>query len=283
MKLKIGEQNVVIVYDSEKSLFQVDVIQGDGGIIRSELRLKETLNLLEVLLESLTRLQKPTSSSKDDRLEDVLPAYRTTILGKLKALASIADEKKKNITFIPAPTSQAMAEVFIGIPQEEINLFKREELTNACGEFMEAMGFELETKEEPVFGSFFQKLWFKLNKPATKAEIEEVYNKGKLALEATYLNKPTADATETIANAATKLIEALKNIDQGVLRLGAILVVKVKKDNETIILAETVSPELASTLDDNPKLLRNPNAIYELMLGDKSPDTKIEEGGGVAS
>jgi hypothetical protein len=148
-------------------------------------------------------------------------------------------------------------------------LFIIENIQNACGDFMEAVGYELEVKNEPVFGSFFQRIKFKLKHPKTQEEIEDLYNKGKQALEAKYLNLPTAEATEKIANAASKIIDSIADIDEAAIRLGAIIIVKINKNGRSIIVSETVSPSLASTLDNMPNILSNPRAVYELLSVDK--------------
>ena len=161
------------------------------------------------------------------------------------------------------------SDVLISLPQDNLNLFDIERIQNACGDFMEALGYELEIKNEPVFGSFFQKIKFKLKQPKTQAEIDDLYNKGKQALEAKYLNLPTAEATEKIVNSASKIIESLATIDEAAIRLGAIIIVKIKKDGKTIIVSETVSPALASSLDNMPNILSNPDIVYDLLKVDK--------------
>lgn len=161
------------------------------------------------------------------------------------------------------------SDVLISLPQDNLNLFDIERIQNACGDFMEALGYELEIKNEPVFGSFFQKIKFKLKQPKTQAEIDDLYNKGKQALEAKYLNLPTAEATEKIVNSASKIIESLATIDEAAIRLGAIIIVKIKKDGKTIIVSETVSPALASSLDNMPNILSNPHIVYDLLKVDK--------------
>lgn len=169
-------------------------------------------------------------------------------------------------------------QVFIALPQREIELLDRETIQNTTGDFMEAMGFELKTEDEPVYGSFFQNLWFKRSKKLVGQELGEVYGKGKQALEAQYLNVPTAEASEKLANAAANLIKALESIDEGVLRMGSLIVVKIEREGKSLILAETVSHKLMCVFEDNSNILSNPAAVYELIKGDKKMDDQIDTG-----
>lgn len=166
-------------------------------------------------------------------------------------------------------------ELYIGIPQKEIDIFTTEHIQNACGEFMEALGFELKTKNEPVYGSFYQQLKFWMKKEKTQKELDDIFQKGKLALETKYLNVPTAEASAKLAEAASKVIESLANIDDAAIRLGAIVIVKTKKEGKSILLVETVSPTLANTLDSMPNILTNPSAVYELLKVDKIKANKF--------
>ncbi len=167
--------------------------------------------------------------------------------------------------------------VFVSIPAAVIDIFDVEELVNACGDFMEEIGFEMETKDEPVYGSFFQHFLFKSKKRKTKEEIKDLYKKGKEALESQFINLPAAEVTEKLATAAGALIQAIDKQDEAVLRMGAILIVKVQQNNKSVIVAETVSPEITRVLDNNPSLLKHPQAVYELIIGIKGGHVKKQD------
>ena len=174
------------------------------------------------------------------------------------------------------------ADVFIALPQKNIELSVIEDIQNAAGDFMEALGYEMEQKEEPVIGSFFQKIKFLLNSDKTRKEVNDAYEKGKLALELNYLNMPNAEVTEKLANSAANLISALNGIDEGALRLGAILVVKrLNHMGNTDIIAETLSPELTMLFDKNPQLLSNPSNVFNLLESVKKDKNYFLEGDGV--
>jgi hypothetical protein len=170
-----------------------------------------------------------------------------------------------------------IANVFIALPQKELNIFIIESIQNACGEFMEGLGFEIKTQNEPVYGSFFQKIVFIFKSEKTQKEINSLYEKGKDALVANYLNLPTAEATSKLSEAAASLINSISDIDEAAIRLGAIVIVKTKKNNKTILLTETVSPTLATMLDNSPNILTNPRAVYELLQVEKLKSNVFDE------
>jgi len=167
--------------------------------------------------------------------------------------------------------------VVIWIPDEKIPLLVTENIVKACDEFMEELGFELKSQDEPVLGSFWKKLLYKYKGSGAEDELKKTYSKGKKALEAKYLNLPSAEVTEKLANATSKLIEATKSVEEIVLRLGGILFVKTQKNGKSLIIAETISPELAAKLDANPHLLKDPNQIFDLLSQGKK-NVELEQG-----
>lgn len=250
--------------------FIIDLIPNSANGMNQKLLSQYTEFVADQLLISLG--QTPLYKSKNPFGFMEALSIRTKIHYFTEKLSEF---KSKTVDF-------GKSEVFISLPQEEIDLFTIENITNACGEFMEALGFELEVKEEPIYGSFFQRLKFVFRKRTTEVELNDAYEKGKLALEAKFLNLPTAEASEKIVNSTSNLITAIKDVDECVLRLGAIMLVKIQKDGKAIIVAETVSPKLISVLDENPNILKNPNLVYDLLQSEKAPIKELGEGEGTA-
>lgn len=166
--------------------------------------------------------------------------------------------------------SEYKEQVFIYLPASEIPLLVTEKLTNACGEFMEALGFELELENEPIYGSFIQNMLFRIKEGTklTQREIAKDFSKGKKALELKYVELPTAEQTEKLANSASKIVELLKGQDEGVVRLGALLVLKKQIDGKSKVIIQQLNFDLISILDKSPQLLQNLQTVYELITGD---------------
>jgi len=160
------------------------------------------------------------------------------------------------------------AEVEIYIPDAHVSLRDSENITNACGEFMEALGYELETEDEPIYHSFWKKLKFVFTKQASPEEIDKLFNTGKRALQLKQVELPTAEQTEKLANASAKMVEALDKFEEGIARLGAVLVLKKKVNGETRLIIQQLSQELIQILDEKPQLLKSLQTVYELVTGD---------------
>ena len=176
--------------------------------------------------------------------------------------------------FIP---QKIKADVFIGLPQEDIDIFTIERIQNATGDFMEAMGFELKAQDEPVFGSFYQRFIYLLN-GEVKQEVSELYRTGKDALNAQLVDLPSAEATSKLLGSAADVIRSLEGVGAAAIRCGSILIVKVTREGVPEIVVETISYELAALLNKNPALLRNPSIVFDLISGMRVPDRAIEEG-----
>ncbi|RPD50260.1 hypothetical protein DNI29_05545 [Hymenobacter sediminis] len=152
--------------------------------------------------------------------------------------------------------------VYVSIPQPHIRNQDLEYILESLNFFMSVCGFEYQSEEEPIFGSFIQSLIFWTKKPKTQQQVHEIYDKGKAALEANYLGKPVAESTAQLSSAAAQLIAACQNVDEIVLRTGALILVKAIIDGRTIMSVETISPQLMAHLDHNPGLLRDPRLVY---------------------
>lgn len=172
-------------------------------------------------------------------------------------------------------------QVFIFLPAERVSIMESESITNACGEFMEALGYELETENEPIFGSFLQNMWFRIKKGSeiTQTEIKEDFKKGKKALELKYVELPTAEQTEKLANSAAKIVELLESQDEGIVRLGALIVLKKQVDGKSKIIIQQLNFNLISILDKSPQLLQNLQTVYELLTGDVKGAKSLDETG----
>jgi hypothetical protein len=265
----MGKNNLEITYDQEKESFLL-LITTDDKTVPFTLSDQQALLLADYLQSHL--IYKTTR----ERIE-VLKNLRLQLQHENLSDTDIAIPMHSSSSQVNVKRT---AEVFIGLPQEEIDIFTIEKFQNACGEFMEALGFELKTEDEPIYGSFFQRLQFLSKSKRTNEEIDDIYQKGKRALEYKYLNVPAADATSQLSQAASQLISAVKDIDEAVVRLGSILLVKTSKEGKSQIIIETVSHELASSFDNNPNLLKNPNAVYELLVGERKKQNNVDEGEG---
>ncbi|NMH26494.1 hypothetical protein [Flavobacterium silvaticum] len=177
-----------------------------------------------------------------------------------------ANVKRGHGYFAGGEVIDQSTDVYIALPQKKISLQTIEGIQNACGDLMDALGFELEQKEEPVIGSFFQRLKFLFTSPKTKREAQDIYDKGKFALELAYLNMPNAEITEKLALASSNMMAQLEHVDEGVIRLGAIILVKYKTDvGNSRIIINTLSPQLTALFDSSPQLMNDPTTVFKMI------------------
>ncbi|MDU0371043.1 hypothetical protein ACFPAF_11605 [Hymenobacter endophyticus] len=166
---------------------------------------------------------------------------------------------------VQSESKKQQALVYISIPQHYIQNEDLDNILESVSTFMSVCGFEYQSEEEPILGSFIQSLIFWTKKPKTQQQVHEIYDKGKAALEANYLGKPVAESTAQLSSAAAQLIAACQNVDEIVLRTGALIIVKAIIDGRTIMSVETISPQLMNHLDQNPGLLRDPRLVYHFL------------------
>jgi hypothetical protein len=179
----------------------------------------------------------------------------------------------------PVPIYENTGELIIAIPDSVVDLQTQEKITNAAGDLMEAMGFELEAQEEPIHGSFFSRSKWKRIKQIFTEEATEVYEKAKVALEVQQINMPQAEVTHKLATAAASLLEATKDVKQIVVRCEGLLLVKAVINGETVVVIETVSPKLAAALNAIPTMIQDPATMFHVLSAEKAKNKLIEESG----
>ncbi len=231
----------------------------------------------EMALEIIKSLLAP-ESDLTDFINDIVVKSTTA---RRKRSDSIR-RRNLNWDFNPA---FADAKLIIASP-DDIELLIGQQITNSAGEFMEAMGFELDIHNEPVKGSWWQWAKFKSKSPRTAAEIEDIYDQGKRALETRHVGNPTADETLKLADASAKLLDALKNIPIISVRLERIIILKYPNDKgESVVSIQSVSSALGKYLDENPQVLLNPQVLHNMIIAQQSlaKPKELGEGEGVQS
>lgn len=205
-----------------------------------------------------------------------LPTFQTLTNHKvgLGVLIDTHIELKDSLPIVQT-TSKPTAELTIYIPDKVVPLLDAEQITNACGDFMEALGFEMETEDEPIYRSFWKKIKFVFSKEASPEELEKLFKKGKRALELRHVELPTAEQTEKLANAAAKVVESLEKFDEGIVRLGTLLVLKKKVDGTPTIIIQQLNQDLIKIFDEKPQLLKSLRTVYELVTGDVAAEKAL--------
>lgn len=191
----------------------------------------------------------------------------TDMIDKVNEIRSdVLNQKLKNLSFQNVLVSSSYtkpyfreyneAEVNIYI-KDQLSLKEQEDLTNACGEFMEALGYELKAEEEPILNSFWKRLKFVLKRNVTDDDLYRTFRKGKQALELKYVELPTAEQTEKLANAAEKLATTLEKVNEGAILLGNLLAIKKMVDGQPQLIIRQLTSDQVYALSLDPELIKN--------------------------
>ncbi len=181
-----------------------------------------------------------------------------------------AEADKSPYIELPTP-DKPMVEVMIYIPDSDVSLMDSEAITNRCGDFLETLGFELETEDNPIYSSFFKRMNFIFPKRVPERTVDNLMKMGKGALNGEYVKMPTPEDTEKLANAAEKLVASLDKFDEGVVRLGVLLVLKKRVNGDPQIFILELNQTLIELLREKPQLMKSLTTLYELVTGDTGP------------
>jgi hypothetical protein len=170
------------------------------------------------------------------------------------------------------------SEVIIYIP-EKPSLFEQENIVNACGEFMEALGYEMKTEDEPIYNSFWQKIKFIFKRNITEEDVNGLFDKGKKALELKYVELPTAEQTEKLANATEKILNSIAKFDNCTIRLGSLLIVKRMVGTESVLKIHQLSLEEIKYLEENNSIIKDVDPLTQLskLAGPKHSKSEFKE------
>jgi hypothetical protein len=228
-----------------------------NSTISIELPQKETLEFLATMMKVVIDEEKVDLLSVSLLEDDISGLYFQ--LHKLR-------QRFKEIYDVAASAVESYLIVYIKDRQH--SLITGEQLVNAGGDLMESLGFTIAGRGEPVYGSFFQKVKYVFSGTIGTEDLEKLYFKGKKALELKYVDLPTAEQTEKLANAADKLVSTLQNVEEGVVRCGALIVLKGHFNGKPRLIIQQLSTEMILILERSPNIIYNLNTVYELITGD---------------
>jgi len=126
--------------------------------------------------------------------------------------------------------------------------------------------------------SLWKTLRFKLRKgtsPEAGREMiglaQNALNLAKDGLEHHYIDGPEAEAAMKLATAASTVIASLAGVEDAVLRIGPLLLVKCTQNGVCRIAAQTISPKLRRLLDENPRMLQSSEVLFAMLAEEKEP------------
>ena len=135
-------------------------------------------------------------------------------------------------------------------------------IREATRQFLKKGGFEQILQCNVYRGSFYQKLLFRFFGRGGKKAGERVLKEGYEVLRQQFIDAPQAQSANLLAEAVKHFSDALQTVNNGVIRAGPFITVKVTRNDETFMIAEMMTPALARELQENPEMLKDPNTVF---------------------
>lgn len=137
--------------------------------------------------------------------------------------------------------------------------------------FTESIGFEGADEYPSEYGSWFKKWLVRAKELLTSEQLMERFESGERALQLAYVNKAQSEVDKNHSEAASNLLRAIEDIDQGVCQIGSILVVKTTDDSgRTRVVTRTLTQRELMLIERDQNLLKCPSTVLEALdrLGD---------------
>jgi len=146
---------------------------------------------------------------------------------------------------------------------------QRARLESAISDVLKLLDFDPDLQLPGIEGSWYKKMWYKTHSALTSKEVEDRLKKLEKAVETVYIDKPMAEASNIHGDTVSKLIDALKEIDDGCLQVGNVLVIKrsrlVAGTKSAGIAVKTLSALEMYALENNQSLLNDPYTIVDAL------------------
>lgn len=154
--------------------------------------------------------------------------------------------------------------VSINIPQKKIDWSVIEQILDSLDKLMNFIGYRLKKEEKELIGSFFKDILYTLKTKRvgwkTKKELKTLQN---LITGKARENAQIEDSEVEIA--INELISAIECLDEIVIKIGPLLIVKSKTQTEPIFVIEFVEDTKIRRLTENSSNLKEPKKIYDLL------------------
>ncbi len=221
---------------------------------------------LSARVDGLDRAHRELAARVGRSSEDQF-VTRHTLHDFIWLLASGADLTRTSATwYVPV-------RVFLGDPLPEEAT--RDQLVGAIENLLAPLGFERSYELPEESGSWWKRLVLRTKGFFTHEEVRKRLQTAERAVEATYLDKPQAEANNLQAAAAASLIGALKTVPNACIQVGTLLVVKATKaDGQSAVVARTLTPEELKRLEERQSILKRPEAILEFLQAPSGSPTE---------
>lgn len=172
----------------------------------------------------------------------------------------------------------------ISVFDSDIRHSDKTQLQAAIDRYAEACGYDEITVLNESSGSWFKNIRYRIAKLISQEIQEEgiqtgqeFYRSGK-SYALNKLEKTGVESTKQIAEATAEILKAVENLDDVVLLLGKLIVMKYTNDEgRSKTYVKTISSDLQLKLESTPQLLDSPQAIINFLKSQEELPTAIED------
>jgi hypothetical protein len=143
---------------------------------------------------------------------------------------------------------------------------KINEITDNVSQLMKRLGFERQPEQVTFSAPSIRTFNLTLDSEKTKEEITNIYENANSALNRALTDRQTIPESDEVAVAAANLIVSLLKVDEALITLGKIFIVKGTNAERSCIVAERCTPRLMFHLKRYPAMLANIKMMFDLML-----------------
>ncbi|MGH4010558.1 MAG: CHAT domain-containing protein [Pseudonocardiaceae bacterium] len=176
--------------------------------------------------------------------------------------AGVADETLeilRKAAGFPSPNlEQTILPITIYLSDE----LAHEQVEAAIEDLLAIAGGHIERRDDPVLGSWFRRVWGRICRAAHSPWAHEATIVATHAAESRLVHAQDATVTATLMQNLGPVIAALQPTEEAVIRLGALLLVKIA-DKPLVVLQLTSAQQLA--LDHQPQLAKSPHDILSAL------------------
>ncbi len=132
------------------------------------------------------------------------------------------------------------------------------------------LGFDVEDKGEFAKGSWIRKGIELITQTKNSEEAQEIYEKGRKAIELATIEKVQSEINKNNAEAAAVFLNSVKDIPQAATRIGSLIVLKIQVNGQAQVITTVLTTEQLITVEKDPALMARPDDLLSLITSDKS-------------
>lgn len=145
-----------------------------------------------------------------------------------------------------------------------------EEVFRSYKNFVSSLGLEFVNEGEFVKGSWIRKAMEFIQKARKGKNAQEIFNKGKKAIELAYIEKVQSEVNRNNAEAASAFITSIKDIPNVVSIFGSLILVKATINGIPQLLTKVLTTNQLIELEKSPELMNNPAELLSSLNRNKA-------------